>query len=34
MQNNSYIHNLKMEDVPWHRLPTTYGRAKILSSWF
>ena len=32
MKNNYYIHNLKIEDVPWHRLPTTYGRAKILFS--
>lgn len=34
MQNNSYIHNLKIEDVPWHRLPTTYGRATLFPQYF
>ena len=34
MKNNSYIHNLKMEDVPWHRLPTTYGRATLFPQCF
>ncbi|WP_187424114.1 hypothetical protein [Campylobacter concisus] len=26
-QNLVYIANLKIEDVPWSRLTTTYGRA-------
>ena len=34
MKNNSYIHNLKIEDVPWHRLPTTYGRATLFPQYF
>ena len=34
MKNNSYIHNLKIEDVPWHRLPTTYGRAALFPQYF
>ena len=25
--NQAYIQNLKVEDVPWHRLTTAYGRA-------
>ncbi len=34
MKNNSYIRNLKIEDVPWHRLPTTYARATPFPQYF
>ncbi|MGI5172423.1 hypothetical protein H0R92_02295 [Treponema sp. OMZ 840] len=34
MKNNSYIHNLKIDDVPWHRLPTTYARATLFPQYF
>ena len=34
MKNNSYIHNLKTEDVPCHRIPTTYGRATLFPQYF
>ena len=34
MKSNSYIHNLKIEDVPWHRIPTTYGRATLFPQYF
>lgn len=34
MKNNSYIRNLKIEDVPWHRLPTTYARATLFPQYF
>jgi len=27
VENQSFIQNLKIEDVPWHRLTTPYGRA-------
>ena len=26
-ENRTYIRNLQVSDVPWHRLTTTYGRA-------
>lgn len=26
-KNRTYIMNLQVSDVPWHRLTTTYGRA-------
>nr|WP_255802890.1 hypothetical protein [Treponema denticola] len=34
MKNNSYIHNLKMEDIPWYRLSTTYGRVTLFPQYF
>ncbi|UTC74719.1 hypothetical protein E4O03_11025 [Treponema sp. OMZ 792] len=34
MKNNSYIHNLKIDDVPWNRLPTTYARATLFPQYF
>lgn len=32
--NQEYIENLKMEEVPWHRIPTTYGRATDFPQYF
>ena len=26
-ETQEYIHNVKVEDIPWHRITTTYGRA-------
>lgn len=29
-QNQAYIQNLKLEEVPWHRITTAYGLATDL----
>ena len=29
-RNQAFIHNVKMEEVPWQRLTTAYGRATDL----
>lgn len=33
-KNKEYIGNLKVEDVPWHRITTTYGRATDFPEYF
>ena len=32
--NHTFIQNLKIEDVPWHRLTTAYGRATDFPEYF
>ena len=29
-ENKTYIRQLKVADVPWHRLTTAYGRGSIV----
>ena len=33
-ENQVFLSNVKIEDVPWHRLVTTYGRATDFPSHF
>lgn len=33
-KNQEYIENLKVEEVPWHRITTTYGRATDFPKYF
>lgn len=33
-KNQEYMHHLKVEDVPWHRITTTYGRATDFPEYF
>ena len=33
-RNQHYINTVKMEEIPWHRIPTTYGRATLFPQYF
>lgn len=33
-RNQNYINTVKMEEIPWHRIPTTYGRATLFPRYF
>ncbi len=33
-ETQEYIHNVKVEDIPWHRITTTYGRATDFPKYF
>ena len=33
-RNQDYINTVKMEEIPWHRIPTTYGRATLFPQYF
>lgn len=33
-KTQAYMQNLKMEEVPWHRLSTAYGRATVFPGYF
>lgn len=33
-RNQNYINTVKMEEIPWHRIPTTYGRATLFPKYF
>ena len=33
-KNQEYIEHLKVEEVPWHRITTTYGRATDFPQYF
>ena len=33
-RNQNYINTVKMEEIPWHRIPTTYGRATLFPQYF
>ena len=33
-ENQVFLSNIRIEDVPWHRLVTTYGRATDFPSYF
>lgn len=33
-KNQTYMQNLKLEDVPWHRITTAYGRATNFPDYF
>ncbi len=33
-KTQTYMQNLKMEEVPWHRLSTAYGRATDFPEYF
>lgn len=33
-ETKEYIHNVKVEDIPWHRITTTYGRATDFPKYF
>ena len=33
-ENECYIENLTINEVPWHRLPTVYGRATAFPQYF
>ena len=34
VETQEYIHNVKVEDIPWHRITTTYGRATDFPKYF
>lgn len=34
MDNQTYIHNVKMEEIVWHRLTTAYDRATAFPEYF
>jgi len=33
-ETQEYIHDVKVEDIPWHRITTTYGRATDFPKYF
>jgi len=33
-ETQEYIHNVKVEDIPWRRITTTYGRATDFPKYF
>lgn len=33
-KNQNYINTVKLEEIPWHRITTTYGRATLFPQYF